>query len=105
MLDVGDIWYQLTPLPMILSRRNLGLKGDPPGSLGGRAVKEGEESLLLPDHTEDNVVISGVHVHTNIKEGTSGELENVWKLKIFENPSFLSSVQLGLFIRPLEWLD
>ena len=51
-------------------------------------MKEGEESLLLPDHTEDNVVISGVHVHTNIKEGTSGDLENVCKLKIFQNPSF-----------------
>ena len=46
---------------------------------------------MLPDHTENNVVISGIHINTNIKEGTSGDLENVCKLKIFQNPSFSSS--------------
>ena len=37
---------------------------------------------LLPDHTEDDVVIGRVDINSNIKERTSGELENVWKLKI-----------------------
>ena len=85
---VADISSQLTPGlgSILVSGRNLGWNGEPPGNLEVEGIRvasrHSENPKSLPDHAEDNVVIGRVNIDSNIKERTSGELENVWKLKI-----------------------